>query len=144
MSGDNAKPSNPELDKYHRDLKTARHTSQDMRTMYGFYPVQKVVDLGTERDFDIFAELNSKCIEWVKTQQVHGGNAKKNLSAISISVHDIAAEMWENVEKGKYGDSKEIEGSVFDSQAVFESLGFLCVYTCMGKFSQWKDKQHGK
>lgn len=129
----------PELspeERLDRDLKTAKYTGNYMREAFGFFPVHPVSDALTEKDFDIFAELNSKVIDWLKKENVHGGNAKKpgQYANMSIAAHQIAEEAF-----NKHGD--ENEESIFSSLAAYETLAFSCMIACMGKFSKFVDEK---
>jgi hypothetical protein len=119
-----------------RDLKTAKFTGNYMREAFSFFPVHPVGDVESEKDFDLFAALNSKVIDWLKKENVHGGNAKSpgQYANMSIAAHQIAESMF-----NEYGDKSE--PSVFTSLAAYETLAFGCLFAAMGKFGKFVDEK---
>ena len=138
MSGRSARTeetSNKE-DVRSRDIKTAQYTSVYMRGAFSFYPTSPVQSKETERDFDIFASVNSKIIDWLKKENVHGSNAKKNYGLMSIAAHDIAEQVYK-----EYGEN---EDSPFSSLAAYETVAFACIFAGMGRFGKFiDDKKKG-
>jgi hypothetical protein len=113
----------------------AKYAANYMRENLSFFPVHPVENETTDKDFGIFVKMNFKSNEWLKSENVHGGNAKKpgQYANISIAAHQIAEEL--------YNEFGEDEKSVFSSLAAYETLAFACMFACMGKFGKYVDSK---